>query len=285
MNKIVLLGTKGGPRLTAGSPWPTSSVLEIDGRPYVIDCGLGVTRQFVESGYTLDRLHTLFITHHHSDHNLEFGPLLHTAWVSAKPHPITAYGPPGIKALLDGFFAANVFDIETRMADEKQADLRELVTTHEYSEGPVMEDDRVRVTALRVVHPPITDSFALKFEFSNRVVVFSGDTTWHEPLIEFCMDADVLVHEVMLGTGIDALCERLKDTKPNLKAHLMASHTLAEDVGRLARLAQVKHLVLNHFVPSDDPGIDRADFEREVKTTWEGPLSVGHDLFELDLDA
>ncbi|MBX2883712.1 MAG: MBL fold metallo-hydrolase [Granulosicoccus sp.] len=284
MNKIVLLGTKGGPRITKGAPWPTSSVLEIGGQPYLIDCGLGVTRQFAEAGYTFDQLSTIFITHHHSDHNLEFGPLLHTCWTSARPHPIKAYGPKGMHNLLNGFFAANVFDIETRMADEKQADLRELISVQEYSEGIVMEDDRVKVSALKVVHPPIVECYALKFEFDNKTVVFSGDTTWYEPFVQFCVGADFLVHEVMLASGVDKLCERLKDTKPNLKAHLLSSHTLAADVGRVASDANVGHLILNHFVPSDDPSITAADFEREVRTSWSGPLSSGFDLFSLDLD-
>ncbi|MBX2824790.1 MAG: MBL fold metallo-hydrolase [Gammaproteobacteria bacterium] len=283
MNKIVLLGTKGGPRISKGAAWPTSSVLEIGGQPYLIDCGLGVTRQFVEAGYTFDQLQTLFITHHHSDHNLELGPLLHTAWTSARPHPIAAYGPTGLNALLDGFFIANAFDIETRMADEKQADLRALVSAHEYREGLVMENEQVKVTAIKVIHPPIVDCFALKFEFENKVVVFSGDTAWHPPFIEFCKGADYLIHECMLSRGIDALCERLKDTKPNLKAHLLASHTLATDVGKVATQAAVGHLILNHFVPSDDPAISAKDFEEEVRTTWAGPLSVGYDGFTLEI--
>ena len=70
-----MLATKGGPRLTAGSSWPDSVVLEISRRTYIIDAGLGVTRQFVEAGYSLDDIHTIVITHHHStpfdSHNLD----------------------------------------------------------------------------------------------------------------------------------------------------------------------------------------------------------------------
>ena len=58
-DRIVLLGTRGGPRLLTGSSWPSSSVIEFSGRPYIVDCGLGVTRQFVEAGYRLDDVHTI----------------------------------------------------------------------------------------------------------------------------------------------------------------------------------------------------------------------------------
>ena len=60
-----MLGTKGGPRLSAGSSWPSSSVVEFSGRPYIVDCGLGVTRQFVEAGYTLADVHTISVSYTH----------------------------------------------------------------------------------------------------------------------------------------------------------------------------------------------------------------------------
>ena len=63
-NKVVLLGTKGGPRMEKGLSWSTCSVIEVEGHPYIVDCGLGVTRQFVEAGYSLSQVDNIFITHH-----------------------------------------------------------------------------------------------------------------------------------------------------------------------------------------------------------------------------
>jgi ribonuclease BN (tRNA processing enzyme) len=81
-DRLVLLGTKGGPAIRPGGPSPTSTLLEIAGRPIVIDCGLGVTRGLVNAGLSLKKLDLILITHLHSDHVLELGPLLHTAWTS-----------------------------------------------------------------------------------------------------------------------------------------------------------------------------------------------------------
>jgi hypothetical protein len=36
--------------------------------------------------------------------------------------------------------------------------------------------------------------------------------------------------------------------------------------------------VVQHFTPSDDPQTGPADFEALVRTTWDGPLTIGHDL-------
>ena len=51
----------------------------VNDTPYVVDCGDGVARQLVIAGVPLARLRHIFITHHHSDHNLELGPLLYSA--------------------------------------------------------------------------------------------------------------------------------------------------------------------------------------------------------------
>ena len=277
-DRITLLGTKGGPRLSTGSSWPSSSVLELSGRPYIVDCGIGVTRQFVEAGYTLADVHTILLTHLHSDHCLELGPLLHTVWCTSPKREIRVYGPSPLGKLVDGFFAAMAFDIEMRMKDERQCDPQDMFICAEYTEGCVFRDDVVTVTALKVVHPPVTDTYALKFQSRGKIVVFSGDTSYFPPLAEFARGADVLVHEVMHRKGTERMCSRLKEVKPNLMAHMIAGHTFGEDVGRIANAAGVKRLVLQHFTPSDDPAVGPSEFAALVRRTWDGPLTVGSDL-------
>ena len=277
-DKLVMLGTKGGPRLTTGSAWPTSMVLEVSGRAYIIDAGLGMTRQFVDAGYTLDDIHTIVITHHHSDHNLELGPLIHTAWNTSRFREIPIYGPPGLRRLLDGFLESQAFDIKIRIEDEGQADIRQMIRASEFTEGHVFTDDCVEVTALRVPHPPIDHCYGLKFRFASKTVVFSSDTRFFPPLAEFASGADILVHEVMHREGTERLCRRMAGIKPRLLQHLEASHTFGDDVGRIARQAQVGRLVLNHYVPVDDPEIDSESFAELVRQTWSGPLTAARDL-------
>src|SRR2546423_13245220 len=146
-----------------------------------------------------------------------------------------------MKQLAQGFWAAYKFDIDTRIADEGRPDLRKLVAVHEYTEGLVMAAGDVKVTALRNVHPPITESFALKFEFPGKTIVFSGDTAYFPPLAEFAKGADILVHEVMYAPALERLLARTPDA-PTLMAHLKASHTLTDQVGRIATQAGVNTL-------------------------------------------
>ena len=76
---LILLGTKGGPRVTSGRANP-ANVVVVDDQPYVIDCGYGVTRRLIEAGIQLEHARKILITHHHSDHILELGPLLYNIW-------------------------------------------------------------------------------------------------------------------------------------------------------------------------------------------------------------
>ncbi|WP_292563326.1 MBL fold metallo-hydrolase [Mesorhizobium sp.] len=275
-DRLVILGSKGGPALRPGGPWPSSSLLQIGGRSIVVDCGLGVTRGLVDAGIGLKSLDLIFITHLHSDHVLELGPLIHTAWTAGLATPVHVFGPPGTDHYWQRFCQAMEFDIEIRIVDEGRPDIRGLVSIVEFGEGQVLEQGGLTVSALRVEHPPVTDCFALRFEHGGKSVVFSADTVFYPPLAEFARSADILVHEAMLEEGIERLVARTGNGA-RLKDHLLASHSFAEEAGSIASDASVKRLVLNHLIPADDPGIGEADWTAAVRKTWAGDLTIARD--------
>jgi len=279
--RIVLLGTKGGPRVGEAGRSNPSTLILINDVPYVVDCGYGVSRQLIKADVALNRVRYLFITHHHSDHNLEYGPLFYNAWITGLPVRFDAYGPVGLRKMTRDFFAYQKFDIDIRIADEGRPDPRKLLTVHEFNRsGLVMQNEDVRVTSLRVKHPPITQSYAYRFDAKDRSVVISGDTAYLPAMAEFAKGADVLVHEVMYLPGIEALLRRLPNAA-RLRQHLMAAHTVSEDVGRIAAQAGVKTLVLSHFVPGDDPSITDDQWADGVRKHFKGEIIVGKDLMEI----
>lgn len=280
--RLVILGSKGGPAIRPGGPSPTSSLLEIGGRRIVVDCGLGVSRGLVEAGISLSELDLVLITHLHSDHVLELGPLLHTAWTSGLKTPVRVMGPVGTKAVWDGFVVSLLYDINLRIADEGRPDIRDLVVIEEFGEGRLLDEDGLLIETLRVDHPPVTECYALRITHEGRVVVFSADTAYFPPLADFAAEADILVHEAMHPDGVDRLVARTGNGD-RLKAHLIASHTLAADAGRIASDARVGHLVLNHLVPADDPDIIEAHWIEQARMTWDGQLTIGCDGLDLAL--
>lgn len=274
--RLTILGSKGGPAIRPGGPSPTSTLLEIARRRIVVDCGLGVTRGLVDAGMDLKALDLVFITHLHSDHVLELGALVHTAWTAGLSRQLRILGPAGLGRYWLAFIDAMQFDIETRISDEGRPDIRAMVEIVEFSEGVVLDENGLKVTALRVDHPPVVDCFALRFEGAASSVVFSADTAYFPPLAAFAYGADMLVHEAMLAAGVDRLVARTGNGA-RLRQHLLASHASAEDAGRIATSAGVGRLVLNHLIPADDPLIGKRDWIAAVRKSWSGALTIGSD--------
>ena len=278
--RLILLGTGGGPRPKVQTS-ASSQVIVVGDALYVVDCGDGVARQLVLAGLPLPNLRHVFITHHHSDHNADYGNLLLLAWASGLRTRVDTWGPPPIQEMTRLSLQMNASDIETRIADEGRTPLAPLINVHErVDSGAVMSDESARVTCVRVDHPIVEHAFAYRFDTADRSIVISGDTNRSDALIELARGADVLVHEAMFVPAVD----RLVATVPNastLKEHIIASHTSVEDCGRVAAAAGVKTLVLSHLVPSDDPQVTQQMWIDAARAHFSGEIIVGRDLMEI----
>jgi len=278
--RLILLGTKGGPRVGGGRSNP-STLLLINDVPYVIDCGAGTSRQLVAAGVPLNRLRYLFFTHLHSDHMLEYGPVVYNGWATGLRTRVDAYGPPPLKTMTRAFWDYMRFDVDTRIDDEGRPDPRPLLVANEFTgPGVVMQNDDVKVTCARVLHPPIEHAYAYRFDTRERSIVISGDTNYAPALVALAQGADVLVHEILYLPGLDSLLARVPNAA-TLRKHIIDSHTVAEDVGRVAAEARVKTLVLSHLVPGDDPAITDEMWAADVRKHYKGRIVVGRDLLEI----
>ncbi|MDI3408983.1 MBL fold metallo-hydrolase [Streptomyces cavernicola] len=276
--QLTLLGTAAGPapKRTRSAP---AQVIVVNGASYVVDCGNGVARQLALAGVPLSSLRGVFITHHHSDHNADYGNLFLLAWAANLERRVPAYGPPPLTRMTEQFLAMNRFDIDTRIADEGLPPLGDLIAPSEITEARVVhEDENVRVTATLVHHPPIATALAYRFDTADRSIVISGDTAPSENLIRLASGADVLVHEVMYLPAVDAMVAEFNGK--TLRQHLLASHTDVDRVGRIAQEAGVRTLVLSHFVPTD---VDIPDetWRKHASHGFDGDVVVGHDLLTL----
>jgi ribonuclease BN (tRNA processing enzyme) len=246
-----------------------------------VDCGEGVAHQLVRAGVALNTLRYVFITHHHSDHNLDYGNLVYDAWVAGLRAPVDTYGPPPIKAMTEAYWQLNGFDIKTRIADEGRPDLRKLVTAHEFDvPGLVMQNADMKVTAALVRHPPVVHAYAYRFDCADRAIVISGDTTYSPELIALAKGADVLVHEAMHPGGLESIVKRVPNAA-TLRQSMLSHHTVTEDIGKVAAAAGVKTLVLTHFVPPDDNSITDDMWTEGVRKHYKGEIVVGRDLMEI----
>lgn len=280
VTRLILLGTGGGPRPRKASSG-SAQVIVANDSAYVVDCGDGVARQLVLAGIPLTRLRHIFVTHHHSDHNADYGNLIWLAWAAGLRTRVDSWGPAPLERMTTLFFEMNAFDIRTRIADEGRVPLAPLVHVHELAEGgPVMRDENVKVTAVLVSHPPVVPSFGYRFDGPDRSIVISGDTAPSDRLIKLAEGADVLVHEALHVPAIDRLVARVPNAT-TLERSLLSHHTSAEDAGRVAQAAGVKTLVLSHLVPPDDPEVTDAMWIEAARRSFRGPVIVGRDLMEI----
>jgi ribonuclease BN (tRNA processing enzyme) len=173
-------------------------------------------------------------------------------------------------ALLDLF----AVDIPSRVYGGYKP-IQEMLFPHEVVLGrsaikPVFRDGNVSVSAVRVNHgPDIKDAYAYRFDIprDGTSVVFAGDTAPTDTVVALAQDADILVHEAMSLTGVDILVHeamsltgvdilgRFVDPKefPALRQHLLESHTTTTDVVAIAKRANVRRLVITHYVPNTLP--------------------------------
>jgi ribonuclease BN (tRNA processing enzyme) len=278
--RLILLGTGGGPRPRTASS-ASAQVIISNTVAYVVDCGDGVARQLAFAGVPLTALRHIFITHHHSDHNADYGNLMWLAWTAGLMTRVDTWGPPPLAKMTRLFFEMNSNDIETRIANEGRVPLVPLVHVHEVrAAGAVMSDENVKVTAALVDHPPVVPAFAYRFDARDRSIVISGDTARSENLVKLARGADVLVHSAMYPPAIDRLVARVAQAAA-LKASILAHQTSAEDAGRVAQAAGVKTLVLAHLVPPDDPEVTEAMWIAAAQSTFSGRVILGKDLLEV----
>jgi ribonuclease BN (tRNA processing enzyme) len=206
---------------------------------------------------------------------------------------------PGTEDTTRLMFEAFAWDINMRLRDEGRRDIRTLFLPNDIAvpdvggstHGPwaplmepflVMEDDRVRVTAILVDHRPVFPAFGFRFDTDDGSIVFSGDTARTPNMVRLARNADILVHEVV---NIAYYRRTLPPGPPTdaFIGHLSDSHTPVDEVGLIAQEANVKHLVLSHFAPGDPRAVPSAEWRREARRNWRGRLTVGEDWDVLGL--
>ena len=279
--KLVLLGTAAGP-VPGRTRQMTSHMMLSNGTAYVLDCGLGVTDQFARTGIPFNKLKSIFITHHHADHNIEYGPLLVVGWIQGLPLDVRAFGPPPLKQMTEDFLRAYKTTIDFWAEDLKMKALTTVAVQEVAAAGPVMQDDNVKVSAVLVEHPPVNPALGYRFDFKDRSIAFSGDTAPLEAVAQMAKGADVLVHEAMFVPAVEKYIRaQIAKGRPvkfePFMAHMKADHTPVEDVGRIAQEAGVKTLVLSHLTPAIDSLKDETWRDAAAKA-FKGEIIVGRDL-------
>ena len=119
-----------------------------------------------------------------------------------------------------------------------------------------------------VEHEPVEPSLGFRFDYKGRSIVLSGDTIYSENLISFAQDADVLFMEALSMDIIGRLQKAQKEIGNAGNAKIMFDiqdyHASPMDGAKIAKQANVKHLVYYHLAPAPVIGLMETVFTRGV---------------------
>jgi len=274
MDRIVLLGT--------GCPSPShirygpSTLISTKRLKILIDAGSGVTQRLSEFGLAPSEIDIIFITHLHSDHIVDLYQLYISGWHTGRTKPFKIVGPKGIKKFFDKTVEAYADELNLRVEWEKrpnheglEIDITEIDKEYSYEEGSI------KIKSIEVQHQPVEPAYGYQILVDDKKITYSGDTRYSINLEKASENAEYLIHEVFVDLNFNEK-RMTEETLENVKDY----HSTPEDVGNLAQAANVKKLILNHFVP---PVFDEESLKAEISHYYKGKIIVGKDLDEFVL--
>jgi len=301
--ELLMLGTAGGPPLRKDRSEP-ATLLIVDGRLYLIDCGIGTVRRLVEVGVQSQTIGTIFLTHLHPDHDLGLVDVMANDYfhldLTSDPRKINIYGPPQTSELVEAAFHYISIPFEVFAAEKPgfqlgrpNHGLTSPFVAHEVDgEGVVYRDDKIQITAAENSHyalmPPQFrahfKSYAYRIQTPHGVVVFTGDTGPSDSVVKLATRADVLVAEVEensdeLRRFIDQMATENHwppARKEQFAAHMEKEHLTVDSLGELASKAQVQSVLFYHYDPRNKA--EQQARVADMKKYFSGPVLAPVDL-------
>jgi len=300
--KLTILGCYAATPRTITNP--TSQVLEIKNRMFLIDCGEGTQVQLRKNKIKFSKINQVFISHLHGDHFFGLIGLISTFSLLGRTTDLHIYGPKGIKEIIIlQLRLSNSWTNYGLYFHELESEESEVV----------FEDDNVLVTPLPLKHRVYTNGFLFQEKVGERKLnmdavlnheiescyyqkikngkditlddgrliansvltfdpiepksyAFCSDTVFHEDIIPIIENVDVLYHE---STFLESEVSLANKTL----------HSTAKEAARIALKANAKQLILGHYSTRYE-SIDL--FKEEAKTIFpEVLLAEDGKTFEL----
>jgi ribonuclease BN (tRNA processing enzyme) len=305
--QLVVLGVAGGPPFQSGGPVGqavlpstpfhanTGFMLVVNGEQYLVDCGGGTPNNIVRAGFAYGPIHNVFFTHLHLDHYLGYAELIGRGpWANgiSPLATITAYGPPGTKAMNQKakmFYmqGAQLHVAEPINPKAKSIDLPESGIVQIYA------DANVTVKATRVIHDGI-DAYAYRFDIisgedAGKSVVFSGDRgpgpagITPDDLPALAKDATVLVHDTQNNAFIPQIVAGAPaDQQAAIEKALREGHTDVALLPTYAKEWNVGTLVLSHYVPAGLPQGAWLGIANGARNGYTGTIIAPTELDKID---
>ena len=268
--KLTILGCYAATPRTITNP--TSQVLEIRNRMFLIDCGEGTQVQLRKNKIKFSKINHIFISHLHGDHFYGLVGLISTFMLLNRQTDLHIYGPKGIKEIIllqlrysNSFTGYNLYfheleakESETIYEDEKvivkTIPLKHRIYTNGFLFQEKIGDRKLNVQAVEkfeietcyyqnikngkditLDNGTIIPNETLTFDpIPPKSYAFCSDTMYDETIIPIIQNADILYHET---TFLETEADKAEKTM----------HSTAKEAAQIATKANIKQLILGHY--------------------------------------
>jgi len=251
---------------------PSAHLLNVNERFYLIDCGEATQIQLRKFKIKFQRIEHIFITHLHGDHFYGLIGLITTMQLLGREKPLNIYSPPGLEEIIliqlnlakpkldftlsfhelnseenkicfeDEHISVETIPLNHRIPccgflfREKPKPLSIISEVIKKYEIPIESihkiksgEDFITKTGERINNSELTIPAP-----AIRTFAYCADTLYNESIIPMIKDADLLYHE---ATFMHDMLERAGNT----------FHTTTLQAAEIAKIAQVKQLIIGHF--------------------------------------
>ena len=268
--KVTILGCYAATPRTISNP--TSQVLEMSNRLFLIDCGEGTQVQLRKKKIKFSKINHIFISHLHGDHCFGLIGVITTFAMLGRETDLHIYGPKGIKEFiltplrLSGSFTSyNLYfhelsssESEIVFEDEKVL-VRTIPLKHRvYTNGYLFQEkpkerklnkekaEQYNIDKcyyqniksgkdIQLDNDTIIPNTELTFEPEpSKSYAFCSDTVYNEDVIPIIKDVEVLYHE---STFLE---HDLQYTERTM-------HCTAKQAATIANKANAKNLIVGHY--------------------------------------
>ena len=280
--------------LGAGLPTPTANrfgsafVVQLDDEYIMFDCGPAATDKLVKAGLWPTKISHLFFTHHHFDHNADYGCFVLTRWDQQLNHDndLSVFGPPPTSLITESLIGENgVFACDWNARIHHESSKRVYVNrggvlprqpprvlTHDVGPGLIHHQENWEVVADTAVHvQPYLDSLAYRINTPQGSVVFTGDTELCDSVVNLAKGANVLV----------GMCWDEQESIEASGETQSVSGTIA--MATMAQAAGVRIFAPVHCGPFVSDPVAKARADAQIKAIFDGEVIWAPEVSSFDV--
>lgn len=187
--KITFLGT--GDAVNSGGRAHQSILLESSNFRLLVDCGANTLLRFQQLGLNPDSIDAVLFTHFHADHFLGLANFdLSLVFNFLRKREIIYVGPVGLQQRCERLFKLSYPTVYPSEYSEKF--LRQ-IEEYDANKSYILADGKVNIDTFPMQHS--SESLGYRISMEGKQISITGDTQWHDGIIDLAKGSDILICE------------------------------------------------------------------------------------------